>query len=72
MSKQTIGDMTEEDFEEVLEAAMDNFVDPDPEGEEPFKKVTTFAEAALLTSDRGLVIRLHTGEEFQLTIKRSR
>lgn len=34
-------------------------------------KVTTFDEAGVLTRDRGLVVRLANGSEFQLTIIRS-
>lgn len=35
-------------------------------------EVSTFEEAALLTSDAGLVLRFPSGDEFQVTIVRSR
>lgn len=35
-------------------------------------RVSTFDEAGLLTSNRGLVVRLASGEEFQVTIVQSR
>ena len=34
--------------------------------------VRTFEEAGLITSDQGLVVRTQLGEEFQVTVKRSR
>jgi len=35
-------------------------------------EVCTFADAGVLTYNAGLVITLHSGDEFQLTIVRSR
>lgn len=35
-------------------------------------RVWTFAERGLLTSDKGIVVRLATGEEFQITIVQSK
>ena len=35
-------------------------------------RITSFAEAGLLTADEGLVLRFRDGAEFQLTIVRSR
>ena len=35
-------------------------------------RITSFAEAGLLTTDKGLVLRFPDGTEFQLTIVRSR
>ncbi len=35
-------------------------------------RVSTYAEAGLLTSNRGLVVRMSDGSEFQVTIVRSR
>ena len=34
--------------------------------------IRTFQEAGLLTSERGIVIRTETGEEFQVTIERTK
>ncbi len=36
------------------------------------ERVVTFADAGVLTDNRGLVLRLSDGSEFQLTIVRSR
>lgn len=44
------------------------------EGEEAptIESVKTFDEACLMTRDRGIVLRLSDGTEFQITIKQSR
>ena len=34
--------------------------------------VDTFESAGLMTNNEGLVIKMKTGEEFQLTVKRSK
>ena len=39
--------------------------------DEPIERLVTFEEAMLLTSDRGLVVRLTDGAEFHLTIVKS-
>jgi hypothetical protein len=60
--------MSERDMEDYLtEALFEHAVaqgDPEPE-------VQTFADAQLLTGNRGLVVRIG-GAEFQLTIMRAR
>lgn len=38
----------------------------------PVESVRTYAEAQVLTSDMGLVLRMLDGSEFQITIVRSR
>lgn len=44
------------------------------EGSGPFEGATvrTFADAGVLTRDRGVVVRLASGEEVQITVVRSR
>ena len=39
---------------------------------ESLRRVITFSDAGLLTSDRGLVLHMVDGSEFQLTIKQSK
>jgi hypothetical protein len=36
------------------------------------KKVRTFSDEAIFTRDNGLVLTFESGEQFQLTIKRSK
>jgi len=70
--------MNEEEFANELKDIIDLATDADVMEEidvEPVLQVVSirsFDEAALLTSDKGLVIRLKDGQEFQVTIKRSR
>lgn len=47
-------------------------VDPDGETETQIAGTLTFEDACVLTGDRGLVVTLTDGSEFQLTIVRSR
>lgn len=44
----------------------------DEDLENPVDAVHTFEEQMVLTGNRGLVVRLHDGSEFQVTIVRSR
>jgi hypothetical protein len=61
-------DMDEEEFETFLADAITEFAE---ENDAPRTRIRTFAEAALLTGNNGLVVRI--GEaEFQLTVVRSR
>lgn len=61
-------DMDEEEFETFLADAITEFAE---ENDAPRTRIRTFAEAALLTGNKGLVVRI--GEaEFQLTVVRSR
>lgn len=62
------GNMDEEEFETFLADAITEFAE---ENDAPRARIRTFAEAALLTGNKGLVVRI--GEaEFQLTVVRSR
>ena len=56
---------------EVLAEAETDYLNEDGECIK-IKDVRTFDIAGLMTKDRGLVVRLADGSEFQLTIVRSR
>jgi hypothetical protein len=65
--------VTEQDMQDILREAIDNAsYEAESEGtlvpELGNAKIRTFEEKGVLTSNKGLVIRLATGEEFQLTI----
>lgn len=55
--------------DEMQEALLELFEQVDQEGE---IEVVTFADAGVLTQNRGLVVRTREGAEFQLTIVQSR
>ena len=70
--------MTEKGFEGCLQALLDGEI-PGAESAvnevfdpERIREVVTFAEADVLTHNRGLVVRMDDGTEFQITIVRSR
>jgi len=64
--------LDEEKFEELLYNMFDHFYDLHDDYEElECNKVQSFKEAEILTTNRGLVVRLYNGKEFQLTIVRS-
>ena len=60
--------MDEKEFEEGLQAVLWG----DTESLDDIKQITTFADAGLLTSDKGLVVKMRDGSEFQVTIIRSK
>ena len=70
--------MNEQDFEEVLQDGLRELIaqDGDYRTAEDLcwenLRVQTYAEAGVLTRDKGLVISLPNGREYQLTIIRSR
>lgn len=72
--------MSEEDFVAlldtiILESAGESYASVyDNKGRKyiDIRHTLTFQEAGLLTSDRGLVIRMSNGDEFQVSINRSR
>ncbi len=62
-----------EDFMQAAAAAQVHpLVDPDGETETEIAGSLTFEDADVLTRDRGLVVTLTDGSEFQITIVRSR
>ena len=61
-------DMTEEVFQDFLVDAIGLYAD---ETEGPVPRVRTFADEGVLTSNKGLVVRIGDAE-FQVTIVRSR
>jgi hypothetical protein len=60
--------LDDRDMESMLSEILECAETEDLEG----CRVSTFDEAGLLTGNRGLVVRLADGEEFQLTIVQSR
>lgn len=69
-------EITEDTMEEALQALFDNIswgtVEPEWGIEGKVQSARNFREAYLLTSDRGVVVTMESGEEFQITIKRSK
>lgn len=61
--------MDELEFCEVLRLLIEQGSD---EGELDVRRIETFEEAMLLTNNRGLVVRLQDGSEYQLQVVRSR
>jgi hypothetical protein len=74
--KRTKGQMTEEDLQfslqELIEAWQGPMVSEDGEKESDVERSETFREAGILSNNKGLVVRLEDGSEFQITIVRSR
>ena len=70
--------MNEHDFEEVLQDGLRELIAQDGDYRTADDmcwenlRVQTYAEAGVLTRDKGLVISLPNGREYQLTIIRSR
>lgn len=63
------------DFEGMLLTLLEENADANPEDEDDdttFQRITTFEDEGMLTHDRGLVVRCVGGDEFQLTIVRSK
>jgi hypothetical protein len=64
--------LDEEKFEEILANMFDYFSDLHDDYEElECNRVTTFKDAEIMTMNKGLVVKLYNGKEFQLTIVRS-
>ena len=65
--------MTEKGFEACLQAVLNGECELnesfDPDG---VQGVATFEDAGIMTRNRGLVVTMDDGEEFQVTIVRSR
>jgi hypothetical protein len=66
--------MNEQEFEELLKALLEGepvqFQAPDVEPEYAVDSVSTLEELGLSTSNRGLVVRVGDGSEYQITIER--
>ena len=58
--------MDEKEFEENLEMSL---LDSD---EGNIRQITNFEDAGVLTSDKGLVVKMRDGSEFQVTIVRTK
>ncbi len=60
--------MSEQDFKDILSEALAMYMD---EGS-PIKRVCSFSDAGVLSTNEGLVVSLEDGSQFQLTIVQSR
>ena len=56
----------------ILAADCDEYPEDLPDELSGVEMVQTYDEAGILTNNKGLVIRMKTGEEFQLTLVQSR
>ncbi len=56
----------------ILATDCDEFPDNLPEELHEVEMVQTYEEAGLLTSDAGIVLRMKSGAEYQVTVRRSR
>lgn len=64
---------TERDMEQELASLLEGFnVMDDDETPVGVARVSTFDDHGILTRNRGLIVRLDNGAEFQLTIVQSR
>jgi hypothetical protein len=63
--------MTEQDMLERVTEALDLLDAETPNGDEDCSRVSTFEEDQIMTTNKGLVIRVGSNE-FQVTIVRSR
>lgn len=61
-------EMNEEDFQDIIEKAIDHELFEFGR----FCQIETFEDAGILTMNKGLVVRLHDGSEFQITIVQSK
>ena len=71
--------MDERGFEDLLHQIFDEFCDEHPSQQEGYSELedqiartATFEEAGVLTLNRGLVVGMRDGAEFQVSIVRSR
>ena len=55
----------------ILEADCQEYPEDLPEELAGVEMVRTFEEAGILTDDKGLVLRMKDGSEFQITVVRS-
>jgi len=65
--------MNEERFESLLATMLEEHADLDENDDDVVvAEVVTFRDAGVLTYDRGLVVRMVDGSEFQVTLVQSR
>ena len=73
--------MNERQMQNALESLLANLIEAQrrgrdeiemPDGMGEITEVEDFVQAGVLTQDKGLIIRLADGSEFQLTINQSR
>jgi hypothetical protein len=64
--------MNAEHAVEVLIEALDLYRDENDEDEIPLRRVDSFEDVGILTTDAGLVLTMKDGSEFQITVVQSR
>ena len=65
--------MNAQDIEEMLEGIIDESTDnEDSSFGEDIKSVTSFSSAGMLSMNKGLVLTMQDGSEFQITIVQSK
>ncbi len=67
--------MMTKQIEEMIKTLIEMGSEPDEYDEihaEGVERVTSFEEAGIMTSDKGMVIQMENGSEFQVTIVQSR
>jgi hypothetical protein len=60
--------MNADEAVEVLTDALDLYREENDEEDSPLRRVETFEDVGILTTDAGLVITMKDGSEFQITI----
>ena len=64
--------MTETDMTETLIDALYAYEDPDGYTFADYNRISTYEDESMLTYDKGLVIKMRSGEVFQITILKVR
>jgi hypothetical protein len=59
-------------FQDNLIELLANALDMDDDFADNIIDVQSYADYGLLTDDKGIVVRMYDGSEFQLTLKRSK
>ena len=72
VSAADVANLIEALIDQLIEARGDDDAMGELASEIPVDRVASFGAAGLLTRESGVVITLETGEEFQVTIVRSR
>lgn len=71
-----LNEITEDTMEQAVQTLFENIefgmVEPEWDIEGKVRSVRNFREAQLLTHNLGIVVTMESGEEFQITIKRSK
>jgi hypothetical protein len=63
--------MDEQDMMDRITEALDLLDAEEPNGDDEYSVVETFQEAGIMTTNKGLIVRVG-GDEFQITVVQSR